>query len=93
MPAWFPIVLMICGLAILAASLLYAREVLHYRRDRIKTGELMDRAMLASRLPPEESQREFDLIRQEFRVLIDGSPAAPVSRDAPEAAPPLTSRQ
>jgi hypothetical protein len=92
-PDYLSWIIFVGGLSIFVAMLFYARAVFSFRQHAKKSGELMDRAMLASRLPPDEAQREFDLIRQEFRALIDGQSAVEPTGEATRTAPPITSHQ
>ena len=67
MPEWFSIFVLICGMSIFLASLLYGREVMKLRAYNRFAEKLHERARNARELPDEEQAAEFRAISQAFR--------------------------
>ena len=72
MPEWFAWFALACGLAVLAASMLYAREVFRLRAYNRFAKQLHERGRAARSLPDADQVAELRAISQAFRDYQPG---------------------
>ena len=89
MPDYVSVVIFLGGLSLFVVSLIVVRDYLRGREHSAKNWELMQRAMQASRFEPEEREREFAAIQNEFRILIEGTAGAKPKRSEGKSPQPL----